>query len=112
MRLIKRRVRPHRRAPLRAVSHSFPTISAVFDDPNVVSCAKLAPTLRWRSRPIWPTCPPTLPNARVGSFVDDSLITALFDDTAFADRNRAYFLYALLVLELCLEQESNDVVNG
>ena len=52
------------------------------------------------------------PNARVGSFVDDSLITALLDDTAFADRNRAYFLYALLVLELWLEQESNDVING
>jgi len=44
--------------------------------------------------------------------VDDSLITALLDDTAFADRNRAYFLYALLVLELWLEQESNDVING
>ncbi|NMM25028.1 MAG: IS1380 family transposase [Phycicoccus sp.] len=27
------------------VSHSFPAISAVFDDPNLVSCAGLAPTM-------------------------------------------------------------------
>ena len=51
------------------------------------------------------------PNARVRSFVDDSLITDLLDETAFADRNRAYLLYALLVLELWLEQESDDVAN-
>ena len=51
------------------------------------------------------------PNARVGAFVDDALITALLDETAFADRNRAYLLYALLVLELWLEQESNDVIS-
>ena len=50
------------------------------------------------------------PNARVRSFVDDSLITALLDGSGFTDRNRAYLLYALLVLELWLEQESNDVV--
>ena len=50
------------------------------------------------------------PNARVRSFVDDSLITALLDGSGFTDRNTAYLLYALLVLELWLEQESNDVV--
>ena len=50
------------------------------------------------------------PNARVRDFIDDSLITALLDDEGFADRNRAYLLYALLVLELWLEQESDDVV--
>jgi hypothetical protein len=27
------------------VSHSFPAISAVFDDPNLVSCGGLAPTM-------------------------------------------------------------------
>src|SRR5665648_1289284 len=27
------------------VSHSFPAISATFDDPNLVSCAGLAPTM-------------------------------------------------------------------
>jgi hypothetical protein len=47
----------------------------------------------------------------VRAFVDDSLITALLDDTGHvADRNSAYLLYALLVLELWLEQESHDVV--
>jgi len=52
------------------------------------------------------------PNARVRSFVDDSLITGLLDGTAFADRNKTYLLYALLVLELWLEQESSDAVDG
>jgi asparagine synthase (glutamine-hydrolysing) len=52
------------------------------------------------------------PNARVRSFVDDSLIAALLNDTAFAHRNKAYLQYALLVLELWLEQESDDAVNG
>jgi asparagine synthase (glutamine-hydrolysing) len=51
------------------------------------------------------------PSARLRSFVDDSLITALLDETAFADRNRAFLLYALLVLELWLEQESDDVTS-
>jgi hypothetical protein len=32
------------------VSHSFPAISAVFDDPNLVSCAGLAPTLALAQR--------------------------------------------------------------
>ena len=32
------------------VSHSFPSISAVFDDPNLVSCAGLAPTLSLAQR--------------------------------------------------------------
>jgi hypothetical protein len=32
------------------VSHSFPAISAVFDDPNLVSCAGLAPTLSLAQR--------------------------------------------------------------
>jgi hypothetical protein len=32
------------------VSHSFPAISAVFDDPNLVSCAGLAPTLALAER--------------------------------------------------------------
>ena len=50
------------------------------------------------------------PNARVRDFVDDSLIKALLDDKGTTDRNRAYLLYALLVLELWLEQESHDVV--
>jgi asparagine synthase (glutamine-hydrolysing) len=50
------------------------------------------------------------PNARVRDFVDDSLIKALLDDEGTTDRNRAYLLYALLVLELWLEQESHDVV--
>ena len=32
------------------VSHSFPAISAVFDDPNLVSCAGLAPTMALAQR--------------------------------------------------------------
>jgi len=32
------------------VSHSFPAISAVFDDPNLVSCAGLAPTMTLAQR--------------------------------------------------------------
>jgi asparagine synthase (glutamine-hydrolysing) len=52
------------------------------------------------------------PNARVRSFVDESLIAGLLDDTAFADRNKTYLLYALLVLELWLVQEGDDAVNG
>ena len=32
------------------VSHSFPAISAVFDDPNIVSCAGLAPTMALAQR--------------------------------------------------------------
>jgi hypothetical protein len=32
------------------VSHSFPAIAAVFDDPNLVSCAGLAPTLALAAR--------------------------------------------------------------
>jgi Transposase DDE domain group 1 len=32
------------------VSHSFPAIAAVFDDPNLVSCAGLAPTLALAQR--------------------------------------------------------------
>ena len=32
------------------VSHSFPGISAVFDDPNLVSCAGLAPTMALAQR--------------------------------------------------------------
>jgi len=32
------------------VSHSFPAIAAVFDDPNLVSCAGLAPTLALAKR--------------------------------------------------------------
>ena len=32
------------------VSHSFPAISAVFDDPNLVSCAGLAPTIALAQR--------------------------------------------------------------
>ena len=51
------------------------------------------------------------PNARVRSFVDDSLITGLLSGTAFADRNRSYLLYALLVLELWLERESDDAAH-
>jgi asparagine synthase (glutamine-hydrolysing) len=51
------------------------------------------------------------PNARVKSFVDEALITGLLNNTTFADRNKAYLLYALLVLELWLERESDDVVN-
>ena len=49
------------------------------------------------------------PNARVRSFVGDSLISTLLDNSGFADRNRAYLLYALLVLELWLQQESDYV---
>src|ERR1035438_7006052 len=32
------------------VSHSFPAISATFDDPNLVSCAGLAPTMALAQR--------------------------------------------------------------
>jgi len=32
------------------VSHSFPAISATFDDPNLVACAGLAPTLALAQR--------------------------------------------------------------
>jgi hypothetical protein len=32
------------------VSHSFPAISTVFDDPNLVSCAGLAPTMALAQR--------------------------------------------------------------
>jgi hypothetical protein len=32
------------------VSHSFPAISARFDDPNLVSCAGLAPTMALAQR--------------------------------------------------------------
>ena len=32
------------------VSHSFPAISAVFDDPNLVSCAGLGPTMALAQR--------------------------------------------------------------
>ena len=52
------------------------------------------------------------PNARVKSFVDESMITGLLEGTSFADRNRSYLLYALLVLELWLERESDDAVHG
>ena len=32
------------------VSHRFPAISTVFDDPNLVSCARLAPTMALAQR--------------------------------------------------------------
>jgi hypothetical protein len=32
------------------VSHSFPAISAVFDDPDLVSCAGLAPAMALAQR--------------------------------------------------------------
>ena len=32
------------------VSHCFPAISATFDDPNLVSCAGLAPTMALAQR--------------------------------------------------------------
>lgn len=51
------------------------------------------------------------PNAKLRSFVDDALIASLLNDTGFADRNKAYLLYALLVLELWLEQESKELLD-
>ena len=36
----------------RRVFHSFPAISAVFNDPNPVSCAGLAPTLSLAQRAV------------------------------------------------------------
>jgi asparagine synthase (glutamine-hydrolysing) len=84
--------------------------------PRVLSGAKRGfeiPLSEWLAGDLKPLLHDLLnsPNARVRSFVDDSLITALLEDTDFADRNRAYLLYALLVLELWLEQESDDAVN-
>ncbi len=32
------------------VSHGYPAISATFDDPNLVSCAGLAPTMALAAR--------------------------------------------------------------
>jgi hypothetical protein len=41
------------------VSHSFPAISAVFDDPKLVSCAGLAPTMALARGRAWLTWLPT-----------------------------------------------------
>ena len=85
--------------------------------PGVTSGAKRGfeiPMSEWLSGDLKPILQDLVgsPNARVRSFVDDSLITGLLDGTAFADRNKTYLLYALLVLELWLEQESSDAVDG
>jgi asparagine synthase (glutamine-hydrolysing) len=70
------------------------------------------PMNEWLSQDLKPMLHDMLgsPNARVRSYVDGELVASTLYGTGFEDRNKEYLLYALLMLELWLEQESNDVV--
>ncbi|QGN57947.1 asparagine synthase (glutamine-hydrolyzing) [Nostocoides sp. HKS02] len=64
------------------------------------------PMASWLQGPLRPLVHDTLgvPNARVFEYVEPKLVQGLLEGTAFTDRNTTYLLYAMLVLELWLDQ--------
>jgi asparagine synthase (glutamine-hydrolysing) len=68
------------------------------------------PLVSWLDGELKPIVHDTLgsPAALVRTYVDDTFIDALLRREVMTDRNWAYIVYALLVLELWLQQEKNN----
>ncbi|MCL5965049.1 MAG: asparagine synthase C-terminal domain-containing protein, partial [Deinococcus sp.] len=65
------------------------------------------PLARWLQGPLAEVVGDTLgsPAARVRTYYEDKEIKALLEGRSYRERNRAYLVYALLVLELWLREE-------
>ena len=71
------------------------------------------PMIRWLDHDLKPLLMDTVgsPSARVRDWFSGRQLDALIDGSALQDRNRAYLLYSMLVLELWLRQEEADALN-